>query len=91
MRNAIVDKSDIRVVNSNAFKRATITHKDFPNAKLYMHNCSLDRVVAFFAAIGVTYSPNIDRYNVLNTQGECIIVDVYENIQERYIGYSIFI
>ena len=88
---AISDKSDIRVVNSNAFKRATIEHKDFPNAKLYMYNCDISRLVKFFAAIGVDYSDAHDRYNVLNTQGECITIEVYENVQERYIGYSLFI
>lgn len=91
MRNAIYDRTDIRITNTNRFYRATSEHKDFPGAKCYMRNVSIDRVRKFFNAIGVEFALCKDRYNVTNIHGECIIIDVYEDVQERYIGYTLFV
>lgn len=88
---SIVDKSDIAIVNTSRFKRATLEHKDFPNAKLYFRNCSIEVLQSFFVAIGVEYNPNQDRYSVLNTSNECIIIEIHENHTKDYIGYTLFI
>lgn len=88
---AMYDKSDIAIVNTPRFKRATLEHRNFPNVKLYFRNCDISVLRNFFAAIGVEYNPNQDRYNVLNTSNECIIIEIHENHTKDYIGYSLFV